>query len=134
MIVVDTSALIAIMRKEPERDAFVQAIRNDGEPIISVASILETTMVASRALQRGARDAVDAFVLNLALRPLPVTLGQIEVAQAAFFEYGKGQGGRAQLNFGNCMVYGLAKWLNVPVLIKGGDFANTDIVAAVAAT
>lgn len=127
MIVVDTSALIAIMRKEPEREVFVRAIREDGDAVISVASILETTMVASRALQRGSQDAVAAFVRDMALRPLPVTLAQVELAQAAFFQHGKGQGGRAQLNFGDCLVYGLAKWLDAPLLFKGDDFAKTDV-------
>ena len=74
MIVVDTSALIAVMRREPEREAFLSLIRSDDAPIVSVVSILEATMVASRALQRGASDAVNDFVAELGLRPVPVTL------------------------------------------------------------
>jgi ribonuclease VapC len=131
MIVVDTSALIAIMRKEPEREAFVQLIRADEAPMISVASVLEATLVASRALQRGAADAVNDFVDELGLRPVPVTLTQVRIAQKAFFDYGKGQGARSQLNFGDCLVYALARWTGARLLFKGEDFARTDLIFAV---
>jgi len=131
MIVVDTSALIAVIRKEPERESFLAIIRADEAPLISVVSILEATMVSSRALQRGASDAVNDFVAELALRPAPVTLEQIHIAQAAFFAHGKGQGARPQLNFGDCLVYALAKWAGARLLFKGDDFAHTDITAAV---
>jgi ribonuclease VapC len=127
MIVVDTSALIAIMRKEPERNRFVAAIRADEAPLISVVSILEATMVSTRALERGASDVVNEFVADLALRPAPVTLEQIHIAQRAFFDYGKGQGGRPQLNFGDCLVYALTKWAGARLLFKGDDFSHTDI-------
>jgi ribonuclease VapC len=133
VIVVDTSALIAILRNEPERQQYLEVIADDDNPLISVVSILEATMVASRALQDGAADAVNAFVSELGLRAVPVTIGQVELAQAAFFAHGKGRGGKAQLNFGDCLVYGLAKWCDAPVLFKGVDFSGADIAPAIVA-
>ena len=130
MIVVDSSALIAIMRREAERERFVDAIRNGGLALISTASLLETTMVASRALQRGAADAIDRFIEELALTPVPVTHEQVRIAQGAFFRFGKGQGGRSQLNFGDCIVYGLARWADAALLFKGEDFRHTDVKLA----
>jgi ribonuclease VapC len=130
MIAVDTSAVVAIVFGEPERAAFRQAILRARKALISTASVLELKMVAYG--RRGPRAAVlvdDLFRLPMfeITAPGPADL---EAAFSAFVAFGKGSGHPAALNFGDLFAYALAKVRNLPLLFKGADFAETDILAA----
>ncbi len=130
MIAVDSSAIVAIFSQEPEAGRFLTRILSDDDPVISAASLLETSIVLRALDRRNASDAeLDGFIAG-SLRVVDVTGEQVAVARAAHARYGKGMGHGAQLNFGDCFSYALAKSLNIPLLYKGMDFAQTDIVSA----
>ena len=130
MIVVDTSALVAIAFAEPEREAFLQAIKTAGKALVSTASVVETRMVVHGRRGQRAVILVDDL-LRLPMFEL-VAPGQTEAdaAYAAFVAYGKGSGHPAGLNFGDVFSYALAKMQGLPLLYKGDDFAHTDIASA----
>jgi ribonuclease VapC len=128
-MVVDTSALLAILLDEPERHAFNEAIEAAGSRAMSVASAFETFLVIeSRFGAEGARD-LDQLVERAGIELVPVDLEQVGIARRAFSRFGKGHH-RAGLNFGDCFAYALAKSLGEPLLYKGDDFARTDVEAA----
>ena len=129
MIVVDTSALIAILLDESERHSMIDAIVDYGEPCISAASYLEASMVIEAySGAQGGRD-VDDFIEDVGVRIVPVDQAQARIARDAFRRFGKGRH-RARLNFGDCFVYALAKALDAPLLFKGNDFTLTDLKRA----
>ncbi len=126
MIVVDSSALVAILRDEPERRGFIDAILDHGHPRLSAATYLETSMVMELRLgERGARE-VDTLVEDIGIEIMAFDRAQAIAARIAFRRFGKGAH-RAALNFGDCFVYALAKTLDAPLLFKGNDFALTVI-------
>lgn len=130
MIVVDTSALIAILLDESERRSFVDAIVDYGEPCMSAASYLEASLVIEAySGAQGGRD-IDDFIEDVGIRIVPVDQAQARSAREAFRRFGKGRH-RARLNFGDCFVYALAKALGAPVLFKGNDFVLTDLKRAI---
>lgn len=132
MIVVDTSALAAIVFNEPERAAFVHAIQQADKVLVSTASVLEARMVVHG--RRGER----AVVLLDDLLRLPMfelvfpSPREADAAMAAFIAFGKGSGHPASLNFGDLFSYALAKTRGLALLYKGTDFAQTDIESAIA--
>ena len=129
MIVIDSSALVAILRDEPERRPFIDAIVDHGEPRISAATYVEASMVMELRLgDRGGRE-IDVLIEDVGMAIVPVDQAQATIAREAFRRFGKGRH-RAALNFGDCFVYALAKTLDAPVLFKGDDFALTDIKRA----
>jgi ribonuclease VapC len=124
-MVIDSSALIALLLGEPETDEFVTAIAGSSIRLISAASYLETTIVMlNRSGSEGQRK-LDRLLTDLAATVFPFTLDQ------AYKRYGKGSGHPARLNFGDCFTYGLAKLTGEPVLFKGNDFSRTDLASAV---
>jgi ribonuclease VapC len=134
VIVVDTSAIVAIFKGEPEAEEFA-AILSDADAVaISTATVLEASIVlrsVKNALEPG--DAwLDRFLAESNVRVEPVTTEQLEIARAAYRTLGKGTGHGAALNFGDCFSYALAKSLSVPLLYKGDDFARTDVMSALA--
>jgi ribonuclease VapC len=133
VIVVDTSAIVAILRKEPEGPALLTRLNADDQPCMAAATFLETCIVL-RCLDRpraAITDAtLDAFMTEAGVDVMSVTRELASVARAAHGTYGKGAGHGAALNFGDCLSYALAKSLDVPLLYKGSDFAKTDIVSA----
>jgi ribonuclease VapC len=132
VIVVDTSALAAIVFDEPERGALLAVIQRDGRALVSTVTIVEARMVVHG--RRGQR----AVVLLDDLLRLPyfelVAPGAAEAdaAYAAFVAFGNGSDHPAQLNFGDLFSYALAKTRSLPLLYKGEDFAQTDIASALA--
>ena len=127
-MVIDTSALVAILRDEPERKAFNRAIEAADTRVLSVASFLETSMVIdSRHGPDGVRD-LDLFIAKADIDLVAVDADQAYVARAAFRSYGKGRH-PAGLNFGDCFAYALAKTSGEPLLFKGSDFPQTDVTA-----
>ena len=130
MIVVDTSALVAIAFAEPERESFLRAVQISGRSLISTVCVVETRMVVhGRRGQRAVILVDDLLRLPMfeLVAPGPT---EMDAAYAAFVAYGKGSGHPAGLNFGDVFSYALAKVRGLPLLYKGDDFAQTDIGSA----
>lgn len=130
MIVLDTSALIAIFTDEPERRAFNEAIDEAATRLLSAATLLETKMVLFSRYGGAGVNALDAFLLRAEIRIEPVTAAQAEIAFDAFRRYGRGTGHAARLDYGDCFSYALARENAAPLLFKGGDFGHTDVETA----
>jgi ribonuclease VapC len=125
-LIVDSSAILAILQLESEALSFATAITRASERYISAVSVLEAgIVVVKRRGARGARD-VDELIATTALQVVPFDSQQASIAVAAFEHYGKGRH-PAGLNFGDCAAYALAKSLGQPLLFKGRDFMQTDI-------
>lgn len=132
-MVVDTSAIVAIYAGEPETLRLSEAIANDGAPLISAGTMLELSIVLStltKTRRAYSDDWLTRFLKSGKFRVEAVTEAQVAIAIAAHRIYGKGMGNQAQVNFGDCFSYALAKSLNAPLLYKGGDFSKTDIQSA----
>jgi ribonuclease VapC len=130
MIVADTSALIAIILDEPERDRFTASIAAADRVGISVATVVEARLVLHRRGGAKLTKAIDLLLSSNRFEVVAVDADQADIAHAAFVTYGKGTGHPAGLNFGDLFSYALAKARAVPLLYKGDDFARTDIAAA----
>ncbi len=130
MIAVDTSVLVAIAKEEPERETFGLLLA-EGDAVIGTPTIVETKFVLSSILEAADIDQMTHRLLREGgLRTIDFTAAMADAAVEAFRRYGKGRGHPAQLNFGDCMSYAVAKVHGVPLLYKGNDFAHTDIRSA----
>ena len=131
MIAVDTSALIAIINHESERQRFLAIIAGADLCLISAVTLLETRMVTFGRFGGAGIDRLAEWLATF--NPAIVTFDEVQTdaALAAFTIYGKGIHSKAKLNFGDCASYALAKTRSLPLLYKGDDFAATDIGAAV---
>lgn len=127
-MIVDTSALVAILCREPEAASFVQLIHDAESCRISVANHLELAMVIECQLGPDGLRQADAFLRRAGIVVEPVTVEHGELARQAFLDFGKGRH-QAGLNFGDCFAYALAKATGEPLLFKGDDFGRTDIEA-----
>jgi ribonuclease VapC len=130
MMVVDTSAIIAILGREPESRAFQALLAASAATRMSAATLVEATQVASRWGDYVATSGVDRLLAALDVQIVPFDVAQLAVAREAFLKFGKGRGHPAQLNQMDCISYALAKSLDAPLLFKGEDFSKTDIRAA----
>jgi ribonuclease VapC len=127
-MVLDTSALLAILLDEPERRAFNEAIEAAGTRAMSVATLVEISIVLeSRSGAEALRD-LDTFVERAGIELAPVDREQASVARRAFSRFGKGRH-PAGLNYGDCFSYALAMVRDEPLLYKGEDFARTDVIS-----
>lgn len=125
-MVIDTSAMLAILQDEPERDAFAEEIAAAAVCRISAASFVEASMVLeSRHGAEGVR-LLDLLIESAGFDVVPVDLAQARIARQAFADFGKGRH-PAGLNYGDCFVYALARQLGEPLLCKGEDFSLTDL-------
>jgi ribonuclease VapC len=131
-MVIDTSALIALLLGEPETTQFVAAIATASSRSISAPTYLETAIVTSTRLGPQAQDQLDRLLNDLAIEILPFTHDQAVLAVMAYRHYRKGSGHIAGLNFGDCFSYALAKLSDEPLLFKGNDFSHTDLKIAIA--
>jgi ribonuclease VapC len=131
MIVVDTSAIVAIALAEPERDVFSRVIQRAGRALISTVSMVEARMVLHGRRGQRAVVLVDDLLRLPMFDKVPPGPAEEDAAYAAFVAYGKGSGHSAALNFGDVFSYALAKVRGLPLLFKGEDFAQTDIVSAI---
>jgi ribonuclease VapC len=129
-MVIDTSALIALLRLEPEAEAFAQAIEDDPRRLISAVTKLEARMVALGRFGPAAAADLDALIAAIAPAVIPFDDHQADIARDAFAKYGRGRHAAA-LNFGDCAVYALAVSEAEPLLFKGTDFGATDVEAVV---
>jgi len=129
-MVLDTSALIALLLGEPEAPTFRAAIEADVVRLVSAANLLETAMVIETRLgEQGGRE-LDLLIRVAECEVVPVDSAQVAVARQAFRRFGKGRHS-AGLNFGDCFAYALALTTAEPLLFKGSDFAATDVLRVV---
>jgi ribonuclease VapC len=133
MIVVDSSAIIAIFRQEEDAVRYADCISGDDDPIISAANIVEISIVL-RGLKKippeKAERWLDDFIETAGIRIEAVTPDQARLARSAHLRFGKGAGHGAALNYGDSFAYGLAKAMDAPLLCKGDDFPLTEIKLA----
>lgn len=127
-MIVDTSALIAILRAEPDAHNHAAAIEAAAHRRISAANFLEAAVVMDSARDPVVSRRFDELVAAAELQIEPVTESQARVARDAYRDFGKGSGHPAALNFGDCFAYALAKETGEPLLFKGNDFIHTDVV------
>jgi ribonuclease VapC len=128
-MVVDTSALLAILQDEPERRSFNEALESADARLISVATFVEVSiLIESRYGAEGLRD-LDLLLERGGITAVPVDVEQARVARSAWSRFGKGRH-PAGLSFGDCFSYALARVLGEPLLYKGDDFPRTDVRAA----
>ena len=125
-MVIDTSALIAILLQEPEAMDLMQAIVKSEKRIISAFSLLEAKLVIfSRKGQRGTEE-LDNLLRLIKAEIVDFNEEQVKLACMAWQRFGKGRHS-AKLNIGDCCTYALSKWLKEPLLFKGEDFSQTDV-------
>jgi ribonuclease VapC len=129
-MVIDTSAIIAILVGEPEAEIFARAIADDSRRLISTFTALETGIVIeAKKGELGARE-FDLFLHRIHIDIISMNTEQFEIARTAWRNYGKGRHS-AGLNIGDCCSYALAKYAGEPLLFKGNDFSQTDIEVAI---
>ena len=128
-MIVDTSAVLAILFREADAERFAEAIAGADSARMSAASFLETGINIDSQAGPGAGRQLDIFVQRAGIHIESVTLEQVQMARQAYLDFGKGNH-RAGLNFGDCFAYALAKLVGEPLLFKGDDFSRTDIAAA----
>lgn len=132
-MIIDTSALIAILRAEDDAGDIALAIEAARVRKISAANYLETAAVIDASRDPIASRRFDELVDTAELRIEPVTHDQARIARDAYRDFGKGSGHKASLNFGDCFAYALAKSAGEPLLFKGNDFGHTDVTPALPA-
>lgn len=127
-MIVDSSALLAVLNRESDADLFQDAILTASPCRMSVANMLEASIVVEGRGGAEAGRELDTFLERAEIEPAPVTVEQLAAARQAWRRFGKGRH-PAALNFGDCFAYALAQVAGEPLLYKGKDFARTDIPA-----
>jgi ribonuclease VapC len=125
-MVLDSSALIAILENEPQATVFATTIELNSIRLLSAVSWVETAMVIESRHGNIGQQKFDELLRKAQVEIVPVTVEQAEIARCAFRLYGKGRH-PAALNFGDCFSYALAKLTGEPLLFKGNDFSQTDL-------
>ncbi len=128
-IVLDTSALVAFLFREPDANHYLEAMRRSAGMVLSALTLFEARTVL-QARNPAAVQELDQLMNVLGIGVSPFDEQQAETAFNAYGRFGKGQGHPAQLNLCDCAAYALARTLNAPLLFKGQDFIHTDIIAA----
>ena len=128
-MVIDSSAILAILQNEPERHSFNQAIAAAQERSLSAASLVELSIVMEARWGAEGQADLDLFLRTAEIAIISLDRHQAELARVAFQRFGKGRH-RAGLNLGDCFSYALAQWLDQPLLFKGDDFSQTDLQPA----
>ena len=126
-MIVDTSALIAIIRQEPDARVYELALESSPVNRISAGTWLETTIVIDRIGDPLLSRRLDELLATARLHVEPVTPSQASIAREAYRDFGRGSRHPAGLNFGDCFAYALARESGEPLLFKGSDFGRTDI-------
>jgi ribonuclease VapC len=133
-VIIDTSAIIAILRAEDDASDMAHAIERARDRRISAANYLEAAVVIDGSRDPVASRRFNELVVAADLVVEPVTGEQAHIAREAYRDFGKGSGHKAGLNFGDCFAYALAKATGEPLLYKGNDFVHTDVIPALPAT
>jgi len=126
-MIVDTSALIAILRDEPEARACAAAIEGSAIRRVSAANFVEAALIIDASRDPIASRRFDDLMREAQIIIEPVSEAQARIAREAYRDFGKGSGHPAKLNFGDCFAYALSKETAEPLLFKGDDFARTDV-------
>ena len=129
-MILDASAVIAILRDEPEAGRLAQAIEDAETRRISAVNYVEAAVVIDSGRDPIASRRFDELVRTAELSIEPVTYRHAVLAREAYRDFGKGSRHRARLNFGDCFAYALAKDFAEPLLFKGDDFSHTDVTSA----
>ena len=129
-MIVDTSAIVAILRDEPDAELFAEAIERESVRRVSAVTYVEAAAVIESNRNPISSRKFDDFFREAGLKIEAVTLEQARIAREAYRDFGKGGRHPARLNFGDCFAYALAKVLNEPILFKGTDFQHTDAASA----
>jgi ribonuclease VapC len=129
-MIINTSALVAILRDEPEAKDCALAIERNRNRRVSAANFVEAALVIDESRDPVASRRFDELVKEARIAIEPVTEAQARIAREAYRDFGKGSGHPAKLNFGDCFAYALAKTAGEPLLFKGDDFIHTDIISA----
>lgn len=130
MIVVDASALIAILEREADAVVYARAIADGEPPLISAATLVEVSIVMLRRHGQKGLRSLTTLLQKAGFQVESLTAQQAQQAVEAYAAYGKGMKKGAGLNYGDCFSYALAKATGLPLLFKGADFARTDIESA----
>ena len=129
-MVLDTSALLAILFAEPEAEAMVRAMASDPRRLVGAPTLVEASAVM-RVKKGGAGEvALDALLERLEVEAVPMAVGAARLSRLAYARFGKGVGDPGILNYGDCLAYGVAMAEREPLLFKGRDFARTDVEVA----
>jgi ribonuclease VapC len=126
-MIIDSSVIVAILRREPEADQFNAAIASDYEPVMSAGNYLEAGIVIDADRDVILSNQMDMLMAELAIEIVPVTPVQAKIARQAYRDFGKGSGHPAKLNFGDCFAYALAMERGEPLLYKGDDFVHAGL-------
>ncbi len=129
-MIIDTSAIVAILRDESGARDCALAIEKSQVRRISAANFVEAALVIDGSRNPVASRRFDEFFREAAISVEPVTFEQARLAREAYRDFGKGSGHLAKLNFGDCFAYALAKATGEPLLFKGDDFIHTDVGSA----
>ena len=129
-MIVDSSAIIAIVRAEPDAAVYAEAMAEAAELSVSAATYLESAIVADAGRDPVSMRTFDVILERNRIAIEPVTAEQAVIAREAFRDFGKGSGHPAKLNFGDCFSYALASVTGQPLLFNGDDFTHTDITPA----
>ena len=128
-MIIDTSALIAILRDESDAAHYAQAIAAATKRRMSAVNFVESAVVIDASRDPIASRRFDELIKEANISIDPVTTDQAQIARDAYRDFGRGSGHAAKLNFGDCFAYALAKAAREPLLFKGDDFTHTDIIA-----
>jgi len=129
-MILDTSAVIAILRDEPEAPVFAKTIEKADHRRISAVNYVEAAAVIDGSRDPIASRRFDDLLREAQVAIEPVTEAQARMARQAYSDFGKGSGHPAKLDFGDCFAYALAKTEREPLLFKGDDFTHTDVTRA----
>ncbi len=129
-MIVDSSAIVAMLRREPEARAMFAVLTDEGAATISAANYLESAIVVDAKRDPLVSARLDTLLHHLKIEIAPVTPSQAKLARQAYYDFGRGSGHPAKLNFGDCFAYALAMERGQPLLFKGEDFVHTGIARA----
>jgi ribonuclease VapC len=129
-MIIDASAVIAILQNEPEAASCAKVIASARIRRISAVNYVEAAVVIDGSREPVASRRFDELFRAAQVTVEPVTEAQAQIAREAYRDFGKGSGHRAGLSFGDCFAYALAKATGEPILFKGDDFAHTDLTPA----
>lgn len=129
-MIVDTSAIMTILRREEGWEAFARLLEITNDLSMSAATYFEGSILVDSRDHRVLSRRYDEVIEDARIVIEPVTIEQARIARQAYRDYGKGSGHKAQLNFGDCFSYALARDKREPILFKGDDFAHTDLRSA----
>lgn len=129
-MIVDSSAIVAVLRDEPDAERYALALASSASSKMSAANWFETAIVIDSARDPVASRRFDEIVAWARIEVIGVTPAMAELARRAYRDFGRGSGSPAQLNFGDCFAYALAADTREPLLFKGRDFSHTDLAAA----